>query len=155
MLRYNQILSGICVLMCGIPKALGCNFCSEKVCRDVSWYMWPFSIFFITGVLLRFVPIGLVWNVTWCRWMQIVHLHRTFTFVNCTTAVSKLLPLEYLPWAYKFWCFQLDFWSVWLSMISHQKLPWLQAQALGLHHWSCGNGSRVLALEVEQLDKVC
>ena len=95
MLRYNQILSGICVLMCGIPKALGCNFCSEKVCRDVSWYMWPFSIFFITGVLLRFVPIGLVWNVTWCRWMQIVHLHRTFTFVNCTTAVSKLLPLEY------------------------------------------------------------
>ena len=95
MLRYNQILSGICVLMCGIPKALGFNFCSEKVCRDVSWYMWPFSIFFITGVLLRFVPIGLVWNVTWCRWMQIVHLHRTFTFVNCTTAVSKLLPLEY------------------------------------------------------------
>lgn len=95
MLRYNQILSGICVLMCGIPKALGCNFCSEKVCRDVSWYMWPFSIFFTTGVLLRFVPIGLVWNVTWCRWMQMVHLHRTFTFVNCTTAVSKLFPLEY------------------------------------------------------------
>ena len=112
---------------------------------------------FTSWPLLRFVPFGLVWNVTWCRWMQIVHLHRTFTLVNCTAALSKLssklLPLENLPFVYTSWCFQLDSWSVWLSMISHQKLPGLEAQALGLHHWSCGNGSCVLALEVEQLDQ--